>query len=288
MITRDGNSTRAAQVSTMHLSADERASVDLAGVGLYRAMHRDSADDVVRDLRERGADAVVVSAASCDERSAARVARMVHEFPRVPTVALLTRFDGSVGQAVLALGRSGVRTIVDVRQPGGWRELRASLALPAQRDISDAAFAVLASDLRDVQWDCRKFFDCPRNITSVRQLAAVLDVLPSTLMSRFYRTGLPAPKRYLAMARLVRVARMFENPGFSIANVADELEYSSAQSFGRHVKSLLKLTAGEFRDRYDGDGMMNRFREELVLPFPDQLRRLRPLTAPPGWVAARC
>jgi AraC-like DNA-binding protein len=96
-------------------------------------------------------------------------------------------------------------------------------------------------------------------------------------MSRFFRARLPAPKRYLAEARLVRAARLFENPGFSIANVSNHLDYSSPQSFGRHVRTLLNLTAGEFRRRYDGEGMLRHFRETLVLPHLMVLRRLRPL-----------
>jgi AraC-like DNA-binding protein len=96
-------------------------------------------------------------------------------------------------------------------------------------------------------------------------------------MSRFFRAGLPAPKRYLAEARLIRAARLFENPGFSIANVANHLDYSSPQSFGRHVRTLLNVTAGEFRRRYDGESMLRHFRETLVLPHLAMLRKLRPL-----------
>jgi hypothetical protein len=102
-------------------------------------------------------------------------------------------------------------------------------------------------------------------------------------MSRFFRAGAPTPKRYLAMARLVRAARLFENAGFSIANVANHLDYSSPQSFGRHVRTLLQITAGEFRERYDGARMFDRFRTDLVLPYAEVLRTLRPLTPPAGW-----
>jgi hypothetical protein len=104
-------------------------------------------------------------------------------------------------------------------------------------------------------------------------------------MSRFFRAGLPAPKRYLAFARLVRAARLFENPGLSIANVANHLDYSSPQSFGRHVRTLMSITALEFRRRYDGEGMLHHFREQLVLPHMITLRQFRPLVAQPGWLA---
>ena len=105
------------------------------------------------------------------------------------------------------------------------------------------------------------------------------------LSARAFR-GLPAPKRYLAFARLVRAARLFENPGLSIANVANHLDYSSPQSFGRHVRTLLRMTALEFRRRYDGEGMLHCFREQLVLPYAITLRRFRPLVTQPSWLGA--
>jgi AraC-like DNA-binding protein len=103
-------------------------------------------------------------------------------------------------------------------------------------------------------------------------------------MSRFFRADLPAPKQYLATARLVRAARLFENPGFSVANIANHLDYSSPQSFGRHVRTLMHMTAGQFRSRYDGEGMLEHFRLTLVLPHLERLRQLRPLD--PSWGAS--
>ena len=82
----------------------------------------------------------------------------------------------------------------------------------------------------------------------------------------------------------VLFARLFESPGLSVPAVANTLEYSSPQSFGRHVRTLLRLTAVQFRDQYDGPAMLHRFREELVLPFLPSLRQFNPLHVPPGWI----
>ena len=46
----------------------------------------------------------------------------------------------------------------------------------------------------------------------------------------------------------------------------------------------LQMTALQFRRRYDGEGMLTRFREDLVLPYLTALRTLRPLTGGPGWM----
>lgn len=276
-------------VSTV-LTRDEQLRVDAAGEGSYRTLHRESVTDVVRDLRTNRAQAVIVSVACCDRFGARGLTAVVREFPRVPTVALLSRIERATPAAVLRLGQSGVRRIVDVSQPAGWRELRTLLLECQGEDIQRQALGQLALDLTGAPEDCWRFFEAlfsaPPRVSTVRALARRLDVLPSTLMSRFFRAGLPAPKRYLAMARLVRAARLFENAGFSIANVANHLDYSSPQSFGRHVRTLMQMTALEFRTRYDGEGMLQHFRELLVIPHLERLRRLRPLTAPIPWAAA--
>jgi AraC-like DNA-binding protein len=99
------------------------------------------------------------------------------------------------------------------------------------------------------------------------ELAAMLQVLTSTLMSRFFRCQLPPPRRYLAYARLVFAARLFENPGLSVASVAMQLDYSSSQSFSRHVRTTLGMSATDFRRRYDSRGMLQRLRDDLVLRY---------------------
>jgi len=260
----------------------ERVRVDAAGEGLYTALHRDSIDDVIRDVKEQRASAVLVSVTRCGPRDATRVAMLVREFPRVPTVALLTELESNAPASVLTLGRSGVQTLVDVRQPAGWHVLRDVLLADQSRDVSRLALAQLSTDLAGAHPDCWRFFEVlfgPSNgIGTIRSLSRHLGVIPSTLMSRFFRARLPAPKRYLATARLVRAAQLFENPGLSIANVANRLDYSSPQSFGRHVRGLIQLTAVEFRQRYDGEGMLERFRADLVLPYLTTLRTFTPLS----------
>lgn len=274
-------------VSTM-LTPVERIRVDAAGEGSYQALHRDSIEELVQDLKSNRATAVLVSITRCDDRARVGVAAMVREFPRVPTVALLTQLDHNAPQAVLSLGSSGIRQLVDVREPAGWRELRSFLLTMRGEDIQRLALSQLALDLSGATTDCWRFFEAlfvaPPRVSTVRALARQLGVLPSTLMSRFFRAQLPAPKLYLSTARLVRAARLFENPGYSVANVANHLDYSSPQSFGRHVRTLMRITALQFRDRYDGEGMLQHFREALVLPHLDKLRPLRPLT--PSWGAA--
>ena len=268
------------RVATM-LTPAERSRVDAAGEGLYRSIHRDSMDDVVRDVREARATAVVLSVSYCERSSTTSVATMVREFPRVPTLALLSELGPRTPHTILSLGSSGVRRLIDVREASGWRVLRTALTDECGNGVQRLALGRLADDLVGASDDCWRFFQAlflsAPEVCTVRKLARTLDVLPSTLMSRFFRARLPAPKRFLATARLVRAAHLFENRGLSVANVANHLQYSSPQSFGRHVRTLLDVTAVEFRERFDGASMFDRFRRDLVLPHLDRLKALSPL-----------
>lgn len=274
-------------VSTM-LTPTERIHVDAAAEGLYSALHRESLDEVLADLRERRAAAVLVSIAKYGSYSSARMAAMVREFPRVPAMALLTETQYTTPQSLLSLGQLGVRILIDARQPSGWQILRDILAAERSNDLQRTVLGHLSADLAGAPNDCWRFFELlfsqsPR-VHTVRQLSRHLCILPSTLMSRFFRADLPTPKRYLALARLIRAARLFENPGLSVASVANYLDYSSPQSFGRHIRTLMEISPVTFRERYDGAGMFQLFREELILPYVDILRVFRPAATYPGWI----
>jgi AraC-like DNA-binding protein len=264
------------------LEPSERRSVDAAGAGLYRALHRESLDEVRRDLKERRISAVILSVTRCVREEPAHLQAVVRDFPRIPTVALVSGRDDTNPAAVLALGNCGVRTLIDVRYASGWGRLRDVLGSEVTSDMDRLALAMLQEDLGGVSPDCWRFFEAlftnGDRVQTVRTLARRLGVLPSTLMSRFFRARLPAPKRYLAFARLVRAARLLENPGLSVADVANHLDYSSPQSFGRHVKTVLAMSATDFRRRFDGQGMLRHFRETLLLPYLPVLHALRPLT----------
>jgi AraC-like DNA-binding protein len=274
-------------VSTI-LTPLERSRVDAAAQGLCDALHRESLDEVLHDLRDQKAGLVLISVTRYGTQSSARVAAMVREFPRIPAVALLTETQNSTPHSTLALGQLGIRTLVDARVPAGWQTLRNLLASQSSVDLQRSALAQIALDLPNVSKDCWKFFellfDSSPRISTVRQLARQLNILPSTLMSRFFRAKLPAPKRYLSYARLIRAARLFENPGLSVARVANHLDYSSPQSFGRHVRTMMRMSPVKFRTVYDGQGMLQVFRRELVLPYVETLSVFRPSAAYPGWI----
>src|SRR5438128_1554597 len=85
------------------LSPTERPQVDAAGEGYYSTLHRECVDEVVKDLKSKRVRAVLVSVTYAGA-NVARVASVVREFPRIPTVALLSELQPKTPQAVLTLG----------------------------------------------------------------------------------------------------------------------------------------------------------------------------------------
>jgi len=258
------------RVTTM-LTPDERLRVDAVGMGFLQAYHRESMQDVWQDLRSHRVRALILSTAMCQQANISNMARMVREFPRIPAVALLSQLDRSTARTVLSLGQCGIRTLIDVREPTGWRELRAVLLSEQASDVRRVALSRLALDLSGSPAGTVRFFEVlfatAAKTPTIRQLCRSVGILPGTLMSRFFRARLPPPKRFLAHARLTCAAYLFENPGVSINSVANQLDYSSPQSFSRHVRALMQLSAMQFRARYDGEGMLEYFREQLIFPY---------------------
>ena len=255
-----GSAESSPTVATVLLPV-ERARVDAAGSGCFAVVHRDSIPDAVRIVRERPVDAVLVSVHRCGPEQVEVVGHLVREFPGIPTVALVSQHDPSATEMLLRLGASGVRQVVDVTSPTGWSRLRQAAA-PADARLFVEALIRLAPDT-----------------PTVTTLAQRLYVRPSTLMSRFARAGLPSPKNYLAAIRLLHAAYLFETAGLSVADVSYRLEYSSPQSFGRHLRAMLGLTALEFRRRFPFPVALARFIELMIEPYVSIWQVFHPVAA---------
>jgi AraC-like DNA-binding protein len=148
--------------------------------------------------------------------------------------------------------------------------LRQVVGQPATRAVARIQGPILTA-LAEAPPDARLFVEALIRLApdtpTVTALAERLYVRPSTLMSRFSRAGLPSPKNYLSAVRLLHAAYLFESAGLSVSDVAYRLEYSSPQSFGRHLRAMLGVTAMEFRRRYPFPVALERFVAVMVKPY---------------------
>jgi len=264
-----------------------RPRLDAAAQGCFTAYHAETVGEAIRAVRERSIQAVFVSPSCVDAAELPRVASLVDSFPGVPTVALVSRHDPLSSERLLDLGAYGVRRMVDLSERHGWNFLRELVAHPTSPTAA-RIFRGLNPQLERATQDCRTVFDAIVRmapvVTSVLALTEHFAVVPSTFMSRFFREGLPSPKRYLVAIRILYSAALFEAPGLSVADVAYRMQYSSPQSFGRHLRSVMGTTAGEFRSRYPFEVALDDFVRRLIAPFREVFRTFHPLDPGVGYL----
>lgn len=251
-----------------------------AAVGVRcQTYHANTLRDVIRAVRERPVEAVLVSPRAVPREQLGQLARLVEGFPGIPTFAVLSQHDAHSSRQLLALGALGVRELIDLGERQGWVRLRTIVAQPTGRTSADILSRIIPA-LGEPAPEVRHFFEvlvrfAPETST-VRQFCRDLGLQPSTFVSRFHRLDLPSPKRYLASLRLVFAAALLEPPGRSVADVAYRLEFSSPQSFGRHLRNLLGVTAGEFRGRFPFPVALDDYVKRLVIPFRAVFRTFQP------------
>ncbi len=257
-----------------------RSRLDAASRGTFYSIHASSIQEVARAVREGPASTVLFSARHVEETKVAGVEDLVRNFPAVSAVAVISSTERVEPKTLLELGASGVRKSVDLGDRNGWNRLREIVSEPMDNLVARVVMAVIPS-MEEPSSQAQAFFEALLRVapetTTVRTLCHVLEVHPSTLMSRFLRAELPSPRRYLSWVRLVYAAGLLEDRGLSLSDVAYRLDHSSPQSFGRHVKSLLHCTASQFRRDHDFESATVLFRERMVIPYRHILATFEPL-----------
>lgn len=267
------------RVSTW-LAVTERDRVAAAGYETFETVHRDSIRAVFDDFRNDRADAAVVSVARVSGTTCGELCELVRGFPGRPLIGLVLEADNArILASTLELGRNGIELVVDVRNPSGWDRLRGALRSPRMMESFRAQVLTrIHAEVGVLPKNCTKFFDLIFDpaLHRTKQIADHFGVGPSAFHSRFHRASLPSARRFLDFARLVRVAFVGQEPGLNGTDIANRVNASSPQSLDRSIRCLTGLTFREFRYRYDGAAMLERFVRELVVPNMAPLKSFDP------------
>jgi len=257
-----------------------RSRLDAAALGYFSTLHAESLPEALATVRERPVDAILMSPKAVGQDQLPVLNSLVAQFPGVPAVAVVSEDGPAASERLFQLGACGVRHMVDLRSCDGWHKLRGLVAHIGGGPAGQILAAVIPA-LGEPTEQARYFFEqlvrVAPSICTAKALAVWLRVEPSTFTSRFYRAGLPSPKRYLAATRLLYAATFLHMPGLSVQDVAYRLEYSSAQSFGRHVRAAAGVTAAEFRRRFTLHAALEDYTARLVVPYQPSFRSFSPL-----------
>jgi AraC-like DNA-binding protein len=269
------------------LGPREQMQLEAATADRLTLLHRTTVHRIYEDVAVGQADGVIVSAAMVREADVPRLCALVYELPVTPIVGLVSDGGATTVAGTLLLGRAGIARLVDVRDRTGWAALRNAFTLQLPEQSVRAALAAILTAV-EVEPDgartrcsegVRRFFSAifAPHATTVLHMAAEFGLPAPTINSRFERAGLPSPKQYLALAKLVRAAYLGEAQGLTLRIISERLQMSSPQSYSRGVRHLTGMSAGEFRRGVHGPAMLERFLAAVVTPYRDILRSFDPL-----------
>lgn len=257
-----------------------RSRIDFATGESIAKVHVSSVREAVVAVREHAPRTLLLSPALVSTQGLPHLARLIISSPGVSAVALVGAGNSRTEETLLHLGACGVRKALALTGEDAWPKLRALIGDGSLR-CDPVILARFLNALEGASSETMRFFvglvRAAPNIGTVRELARDMNSLPCTLMSRFYRASLPAPKLYLAMTRLTYAASLLEEPAVSIASVAYHLRFSSPQSFCRHIRGTLGITAGEFRREVTMQSAIEHFIAKLIAPHRAAFANFQPL-----------
>lgn len=274
------NAAQARQVRVVSLVPNSVRDAVEAAIGAQSFILH--ADDVARAqvaIRSHCPQFLLFSPCPASSDRQADVTRLVRSAPPTVPVAVLCDQAKTTPGMLLELGACGVQRVVDLADREGWGKLRQIVNHP-NSEVATKILAAISAELGQTTTELRTFFDVVvrdgPSTPTVRRVAGRLSITPSSLVSRFVRSGLPSPKRYLVASRLLYVAALFDQREMTVGNAAYRLNYASPQSLGRHLRIERGITPGEFRERCSFVAELDRFISSLVRPYNVTLHRFNP------------
>ena len=216
----------------------------------FPLVHARTWDDALTAIRARPVELAVVDPLLSGTASAHEIERLRRLFPSLPLL-LYTSLSPATAGVLLALGQAGIRDVVIFRyddHPSRLSELLAQEeARSASRQLLEQVASVLTPLPSELRWVLEEVLRSPAELQTVQQVAARARVDRRTFERWFARLGLPSPRHFLAVARVLYAHRLLQDPGFTVEDVAQRLGYAQTKTLQLHARAYLGLTAGEMR-----------------------------------------
>ena len=192
------------------------------------------------------------------------VRRLRDEFPSVPVVMYLPMAAVAAG-AVMDYARAGVSQLVFQ----GMDDFKTSLRSAVDAALDQVSAGALASDLEPLIPSTIVPFlrycleHARRNIT-VEEVAAAMGVHRKTLVDRLKAARLPSPRAMIGWSRLLMAARLLDDPGRTIEQVALKLDFPSGTALRNMFKRYTGLRTTEVRENGGVRCLLHAFKRELA------------------------
>ena len=225
----------------------------------------DQQSELIALVRNGLANVVVLDMCDRSGETTLQTVRLIRdEYPTVPVI-LYCAITPTISRDMLDFARAGVsdlilRDVDDVRVT-----LRASLTTATDQHSARSLLAELGGLVpASVVPIFRYCLENGRRAVTVEQVATALNVHRKTLVDRLNAVGLPSPSAVVAWCRLLVSARMLEDPGRSVEQVALLLDFPSGTSMRNMVKRYTGLRTGEVRQNGGLSCVLHALKRELA------------------------
>lgn len=174
---------------------------------------------------------------------------LLNRFPSLTVTAALTAGRGRL-EHVRRLGEWGVVQVIDLEEETTalaiWDRLQSSrgrsLVALIERALTPASSGTARAILRAATV-------VVSDGGQGRELAQSLHVTPRTLLRWCRNAGLPATRPLLAWMRILLAAELLDDPGRTVSDVALSCGYSSDSTLRQALRTFLRLTPTQLRER---------------------------------------
>jgi AraC-like DNA-binding protein len=171
------------------------------------------------------------------------------DFPLIPLVAVTNHDNLELARACGAIG-------IDKVIPSSKLE---NIAQEITRLCSEKTFHISLRDL-NICLEKQNYSELLKNaldilekhyisLTSVTDIAAMIDVSECTLSREFQKHQLLGPKRILMSLKVCHASLLMKNKGLNNREIAFQSGFSSDKRMAECFQRVLNLTPGEFRDK---------------------------------------
>jgi AraC-like DNA-binding protein len=192
------------------------------------------------------------------------VRRLRQDFPSVPVV-LYANVSAESSRDVLEFARAGIDQLI----LQGVDDLRVLLRNAVELALDRASAKSLLPELMPhlppsvVSFVEYCLAHARRNLT-VEEVAYALGVRRKTLAERMSAAKFPAPSTVIGWCRLLVAARLLEDPGRSVEQVALQLDFASATALRNMMKRYTGLRSGEVRENGGVRCVLHAFKRALT------------------------
>lgn len=170
-------------------------------------------------------------------------------FPNIPLMVSCPLIDPKRAvRDILAASRAFVDNAFMHESPpsGGFeRTIMQSGSRAARRWVSETLARSLPSLCQEIWTHTLR---APRAL-SAEEIAGAMGLKARTLRSHLARERLPSIGEVALLGRLVAAARLFDDPGKSVAYVAEEMGFGSADALRSAMKRHFHMTPAQLRSR---------------------------------------